>query len=290
MNRSYKVIPAVCVALMLLLSSGQPGTAQNSATQPELSEQLAALVRNKLEMIELETAGANEEWAGRYQSSDGPTVTTDFAWSPVSGFIVWWYNCSRPTSARANHGSVVFENGVLKLTPEVTESVPGSFAIASEYVPVRWGAQHFLIPQDQVRNFIYAINSNFEPEVESYLLKVDDNLKKRKGRPGVSSEYARYLGMKPILATISKVEPKTDQWYPNVTLNAGSRKGVITGMKFYRSPPRGPFTIFEVKSVAEHTAEAAIVLIANTNDKEAQLRRGWRLSSRAPKGSRRFLP
>ena len=239
-----KSVSAVCVALVLLLSPVQPGAAQTSATQQELSEQLAALVRNKLEMIELETAGANEEWAGRYRSYDGPTVTTDFAWSPVSGFIVWWYNCSRPTSARANHGGAVFENGVLKITPQVTESVPGSFTVASEFVPVKWGAQHFLIPRDQVLNFIYAINSGFEPEVESFLLKVDDNVKKRKGQPVVPAQFARYYGMKPILATIAKVEPKTDRWYPNVTLNAGKSEGVIPEMKFYRSRPGGPFIDF----------------------------------------------
>ena len=161
-----KSVPAVCVALILLLSLGQPGSAQNSATQQELSEHLAALVRSKWEMIELETVGANEEWAGRYQANDGPIITTDLAWAPVSGFIVWWYNCSRPTSARANHGAAVFENGLLTITPQVSENVPGSFTIPSEFVPIRWGAQHYLIPRDQVLKFIYAVNSTSTWEID----------------------------------------------------------------------------------------------------------------------------
>lgn len=286
-----KSIPLVCVALILLLSLGQPGAAQNRATQQELAEPLAALVRSKWEMIELETAGAHEEWAGRYRAYDGPTITTDLAWSPTSGFIVWWYNCSRPTSARANHGAAVFENGVLKITPEVSDSVPGSFTVASEYVPVKWGAQHFLIPREQVLKFIYAVNSKFEPEIETFLVKNDDYDKKRQGRPGVPQEYARYLGMKPIAATISAVGPTTGQWYPKVTLNAGKRDGVIPEMKFYRYRRGGAFFTFEVTSVAEHTSEAAVVLATNgRNNGRVRLLRGWRLSSRAPKGSENFLP
>ena len=286
-----KSVPAVCVALILLLSLGQPGTAQNGATQQELPEHLAALVRSKWEMIELETVGANEEWAGRYRAYDGPTITTDLAWSPVSGFIVWWYNCSRPTSARANHGAAVFENGLLTIAPQVSESVPGSFTIPSEFVPIRWGAQHYLIPRDQVLKFIYAVNSGSRSEIETFLLKVDDNDKKRKGRPGVPSEYARYLGMKPIIATISTVGPKTDRWYPEVKLNVGKREGVIPEMKFYRFRRGGSFFAFEVTSVDEHTSEAAVVVAGGINDDEkVQLKRGWKLSSRAPKQSANYLP
>ena len=286
-----KSVAAVCVALVLLLSLGQPGAAQNSATQQELAEPLAALVRSKLEMIELESSGANEEWAGRYRAYDGPTITTDLAWSPTSGFIVWWYNCSRPTSARANHGAAVFENGLLKITQEVADSVPGSITVPTEFVPVRWGAQHLLIPNEQILKFIYAVNSGFKPEIESFLVKLDDNDKKRKGRPGVPSQYARYLGMKPIVATISTVGPTTEQWYPKVTLNAGKLEGVIPEMKFYRYRRGGAFFTFEVTSVDEHTSEAAVVLATNgRNDERVRLRRGWRLSSRAPKGSEKFLP
>ena len=289
MGKTSKSI-AVCVALILLLSLGQPGTAQNSATQQELSEQLAALVRNKLEMIEIETAGTNEEWAGRYRASEGPTITTDLAWSPVSGFIVWWYNCSRPTSARANHGAAVLENGSLKITPQISETIPGSFTVASEFVPVKWGAQHYLIPRDQMLKFIYAVNSGSEPEIDSFLLKVGDNEKKRASRPSVPREYARYLGMKPIRATISSLQPKTRPWYQEVILNAGKSEGVIPEMKFYRLQRGGPFVALEVTRVDEHTSQAAVVVVSGINEEKFPLKRGWRFSSRAPKGSRNYLP
>jgi hypothetical protein len=290
LNRST-IVPAVCVALILLLSLGQPSTAQNSATQQELSAHLAALIRNKWEMIGLETAGSNEEWVGGYRAYDGPTITTDLAWSPTTGFILWWYNCSRPTSARANHGAAVFENGLLTVRPEVSESVPGSFTVPSEFVPVRWGAQHYLIPQQDLLKFVYAVNSRSVPEIESFLLKDGDYNKNRKGRPGVPAQYARYLGMKPIIAAISKVGPKGGRWYPSITLNVGKRDGVIPAMKFYHFRRGDFFIIVEVTSVDEHTAEASVVSANNGRDEEdVRLRRGWRFSSRVPKGRENYGP
>jgi hypothetical protein len=242
-------------------------------------------------MIDIEASGGNDEWAGRYRAHDGPTVTTDFAWSPVSGFIVWWYNCSRPTSARANYGEAALENGLLKITPQVSENEPGSFRVASEFIPVKWGAQHFMIPRDELMKFVYAVNSGSEPEVETFLMKHGDDNKKRRGRPAVPSEYVRYLGMKPITATIATVGPDTQRWYPRVTLNAGKREGVIPAMKFYRFRRGGPFLAFEVTSVGEHTAEAAVTLTAGIySDEKLRLKRGWTLSSRAPKDVAKFYP
>ena len=290
-NRCNKTIPAFCVALVLLLSLGQPGTAQNSATQQGLSEQLGALVRTKWETILVEAESANEEWAGAYRAYDGPTVTTTLAWSPESGFTVWWYNCSRPMSERVNHGGAVFGNGLLTITPQVAENVAGSYTVPTEYLPVRWGAQHYLIPPNELMKFIYAVNSGVESEIESFLLKTDDYPKKRKGRPAVPTEYARYLGMKPILATISTVKEKGEPWYPKVILNAGKSEGVIPEMKFYRRRG-GTFVVLMVTSVEEHTSEAGVITVSSGDDGEGkiQLKRGWRFSSRAPRGSADYLP
>ena len=273
------------IALVLLLSLGQPTTAQ----QQELSAPLAALVRNKWEMIELETVTATDEWVGLYRAYDGPTVSTNFAWSPVSGFIVWWENCSRPTSARVNHGGAVLQNNLLKMTAEVSANTPGSFSIASEFIPVKWDKQHFLIPRDELMKFVYAVNSGSRHEVETFLHKVEDNDKKRRGFPTVPSEYARYLGMKPINAAISRIAPKAGR-HSTVILNVGKNKGVIPQMKFFRFRRGAPFFIFEVLSVDEHTAEAAVVLVSGSDGKKTDPKAGWKLSSRAPKNAAQLMP
>jgi hypothetical protein len=288
-KRLPRTVAGVCLALLVFLSPGPWATAQNSPPDQEFFEHLTSLVRSKWEKIELEAATAKEEWAGRYRAYEGPTITTDLSWSPTSGFIVWWYNCSRPGSERVNHGGAVLQNGSLQITPEVSETTPGSFSLPTEYVPVKWGAQHYLIPRDQVLRFVYAVNAGVEFEIEKFLQKVDDYEKQRKGRPAVPPEYARYLGMKPISASISRVHPKTPRWYPNVVLNVGKRARVIPQMKFYHWRRGGPFVALEVISVGEHTSEAAVVSVGGDDDK-LQLKSGWRFSSRAPKGSANFLP
>jgi hypothetical protein len=253
--------------------------------QEQSPAELAASVRSKWQVIELETESGSDEWAGSYRSSEGPIVSTILAWSPVSGFIVWWENCSKPIS-RVNHGGAVFRNDSLTLSPQVAETTPGSLKIPSEFVPVKWDAQHFLIPRDQLMKFVYAVNSNSISELETFLLKAGDSEKKRRGRPAVPPEYARYLGMKPINASVSKLGPPIERWHPHVFLNAGERNGVIPGMKFYHS--RGNrFYVLDVISVTEDTSEAAIVFTSGDN---IRLKAGSRVSSRAPKGREQYLP
>jgi hypothetical protein len=290
-NRTSQSSPVPLIVLVLLLSLAWPGAAQNVAKQEELSEELSALVRSKWETIELESKGSNEEWAGVYRSFDGPTVTTHLAWSHTSGFMAWWENCSRPWLARVNYGRAELANGSLKIIPQLYENSPGSFRIASEYVPVRWGAQHFLIPSDQMIKFVYAANSASIPEVESFLMKIEDYEKERKGLPSVPPAYAQYLRMKPIIGAISGFGPKVERWYWKVILNVGKVEGVVPEMKFYLSRPGKHFMVLEVIGVQEHKSEASVLLASQKSDrKEIEPKVGWKVSSRAPKNSWQFLP
>ena len=95
--------------------------------------------------------------------------------------------------------------------------------------------------------------------------------------------------MKPITTVISRIAPK-EKRHPNVILNVGKNNGVIPQMKFYRARRGEPFFIFEVISVDEHTAEAAVVLVSGSDDKKAQPKAGWKLSSRAPKNTAQVMP
>jgi hypothetical protein len=140
--------------------------------------------------------------------------------------------------------------------------------------------------------FINAAKSSSVSEVESFLLKKDDYTKQRKGLPSVAPQYARYLRMKPIVATISRLGPEPERWYPNVILNAGKSEGVIPEMKFYYFRRDGRFIVFEVTSVNEHTSVAAVVLAntSNNSEKELKLKAGWSVWSRAPRGNEQFMP
>lgn len=269
--------------LILVLLSMTVTVAQDRPAREELSQELEELVSKKWETIKSDSKNRKDEWSGTYWSADGPTVTTRFAWAPASGFIAYWYNCSKPWTARVNYGSAIFEADSLRITPELADNASGSFSIALEFIPVRWGEQRFLIPSDQMMRFAYAVNSQSITEIESFFMKVDDYQKKRSGLPALPAEYASYLRMKPITPTVSGFGPKPERWYPKIILNTGKAHGVIPGMKFFFSR-RGTYMVVEVTSVEERTSEAWVVLTSRTP------RVGWRLSSRAPQDLQRYLP
>ncbi len=283
--RAFLIVLTVCLGI------SWPCRAQSVPKHEELSEELAALVRSKWETIKLDAESGSEEWAGDYRSFDGPTITTYLAWSSTSGFISWWENCSRPWLSRVNYGSAELRNGSLKIIPQLAESVAGSFMPPSELVPVRWGAQHFLIPSDRLIKFAYAVNSGSMSEIESFLMKTEDYEKERKGMPNLPPEYTRLLRMKPIIGVISGFGPKAERWYPKVILNVGKTKGVVLEMKFYVSRRGRHFMVLEVTTVHERTAEASVVLASTTsNGNEIEPKVGWSVSSRAPKDSLQFMP
>ena len=290
-RNSHKI--AVLFLILTLLTAGLDAGAQNAPKREEISEELASLVREKWETIKLEASNMpHDEWVGSYRSFDGPTITTHLAWSPASGFIVWWENCSRPWTAHVNYGNAVFANGSLKLTPELSEDSPSSYPIESEFIPVKWGEQHFLIPPDRMINFVYAVNSTSIEQVESFLMKIEDYEKGRKGLPDVPQAFRKYLTMKPITATVSGFGPKVERWYPKIILSAGHAEGVVREMKFYLSRPRNIHMLLEVTDVQEHTSEAHVIMATFTDNREEEVKPkvGWKFTSRAPEDNSRYLP
>jgi hypothetical protein len=279
---------------LIALLAAESGTgAQDSPKRETLSEELATLVRNKWEAIKIETSSLpNDEWAGDYRSVDGPTTSTHLAWSAVSGFMVWWENCSRPWQARVNYGRAEFTSNSLKLTPELDRNSSSSYHSATEFIPVKWGEQHFLIPSDKVINFAYAVNSTSVQEVESFFMKVADYEKPRDGLPSIPKEYREYLGKEPITGTISGFGAKVPGWDPKVILNAGRDEGVVTGMKFYLSRPGNIYMQLEVTSVEEHTAEAFVIMTTFMDDRveDVKPKVGWKVTSRAPEDNWQYQP
>ncbi|HEV2915299.1 MAG TPA: hypothetical protein VGX92_18615 [Pyrinomonadaceae bacterium] len=271
--------------LGISLAAGTGAGAQNPPEQEELSEELATFVRSRWEAIEQESSILpDEEWVGRYRSQNGPTTSTFMAWSPASGFMIWRENCSRPSTTRVNYGTAEYTNGALKLSAQLSENIPGYYEVAPEFIPVKWGEQHFLIPSDRMINFVYAVNSTSFMEVESFLIKIEDQVKPRKGQPNLPEEYRKYLGMKPIMATLSALGPKVKRWYPKLILNVGRAEGVVQGMKFYISRPETVYMQLVVTDVQEHTSEAFVITTTFTDNRQGDVepKVGWKFTSRAP--------
>ncbi len=292
--RTSRLILVVLPILIAVLVGGLYALPSRASQQEEgLPAEWAELVRGRLATIEAETSGApRNEWAGVYSSYNGPTNSTYLAWSPSKGFIVWWENCSHPLQARVNYGGAQLTDGALRLVPQLPESHPRTYAITSEYIPVRWGEQRFLIPSNRLVNFSYAVNSRSERQIESFLLNRADREKPRNGLPDVPPEYRRYLRMRPITATIAGFRETDERWYPRIILNIGRAEGVVPQMNFYLSRPRNVYMLLQVTDVQEHAAEAVVIRATFRDGREAEVipQVGWRLTSRAPADDAQYMP
>lgn len=289
-----KMILTALPILLAVLAGGLYARPSHISHQEEdLPAELAALVRGRWERIEAETSGAaRDEWSGVYRSFDGPTVSTYFAWSPATGFTVWWENCSRPLQSRVNYGGAQLTNGSLRLAPQLPATYPRAYPIASDYVPVRWGEQRFLIPSNRLINFSYAVNSTSNRQIDSFLINLADYQKPRNGLPDIPPGYRRYLRMRPLAATITGLRETDERWYPRIILNIGRAEGVVPQMNFYVSRPRNIYMLLEVTDVQEHSAEAFVIRATFKDGREAEVvpQVGWRLTSRAPADDAQYMP
>ncbi|HEX8566691.1 MAG TPA: hypothetical protein VF648_13685 [Pyrinomonadaceae bacterium] len=287
-----KQLILLLIFLTLFSSMRQEGQAQRTYFKQEMSEELINLRQTKWQEIGAEVGKfSDNEWVGLYVAQNGTTVSTQLVWTPNLGFMIWLENCSRPFHGLINYGDASLTDGSLKLTPRLPEGSPNSYTIKFKYIPVKWGEQHFLIPSHEMIKFVYVVNSKSDAEINSFLIKGDDYEKKRRGMPGVPEEYKKYLGMKPITATISKLEEQKD-WYPKITFNAGRAEGVIEGMSFYLSRPRNMYALVYVADVQEHTSEGYISIASYTDNREGEIKPaiGWKFSSRAPEDNSNYLP
>src|SRR5690348_8186118 len=175
-----------------------------------------------------------DQWAGFYNREIAPTWSEMLVWEPTKGFAAFRDTCSNGPRAWVNYGSASFRDGVLFFSPE--RSQKDEFVLelpATEFTPVRWGDQHWLVPSDELALFAYAINSRSGDPYKIAYLKLDDGEKRRDGRPELPAQYRALLGLRPIKAKLVEIGEKTGDWFPAMTIDVGKNKGVISGMSFW---------------------------------------------------------
>lgn len=292
-------VPALFSFLLFLtLVAGSPHfyRAQQPRSKDEgpLPEALETIINSKQELIRHEfEAISDNEWAGVYRSEESPTSGIQLSWAPAAGFVIRWNTCSYGWRERANYGKAIYQEGSLRLTPELAEVGAHIYSPSSEYIPVLWGEQHFLVPSEQLIAFCYAVkNADNSPEINAFFIKEGDDEKRRKGLPSVPAEYRKYLNSKPINAAILSVKPRPESGAQRITLDAGLMAGVVPRMKFYVSSPRNIFMLVEVVKVGDDSSEAYIITsgVRDNSGSNAEPRVGWKLTSRAPKGASSFYP
>ena len=252
------------------------------AQQTEIA-QLRFVILNDVEKT------PDDEWAGSYVFEDGPTSGAQFDWTPSHGFVVWWMTCSNGMRDKINFGGVTVQDGALYLEPKLQTQSGKVYAVSPEFIKVKWGERHYLIPADKMIAFCYAaLNAARSLEINEFFLKKSDRTKKSYGLPEVPEAYRKYLNGNPIRARIIELKSQT----AGFILNKGRNAGVVPGMKLFATSPRSVFALAEVVAVTDETSEVFVITsgFKRGGRKNGNPQVGWEFTSRAPKGARDYFP
>lgn len=266
--------------LIIATLTGLDTHAQERRRDQPISEDLYELVRNKADVIKREITESKDEWSGTYLAGDHhPTV---LMFSTKSGFLVT-SSLHTFSPSWVNYGNVKLTSGQLIIYPELTKENKSAHVMGTEFVPILWDRQHFLIPSNELRSFAYAVHSKAESQIVEYFAKSEDSDKPRRGLPKLPAEYTKYLKMQPIVTRITGVGPEKQHW-PSLTIGAGRRDGMIEGMTLYHISRSGVHLSVRVTKVSERTSQAEVSMIGSSgSDEEIRLQVGWRLTSQLPK-------
>jgi len=271
---------------MALLLGAATGYGRDEEKRSEKAESAAkqqhAKIRSELQNLD------SPDWAGEYYAGDGLGVNTSLVLAPTSGYVFEWRGCLGLYDR--NYGAVAWTNNRIRLSFTFENTRKGFQGIASEFIPVAWGARRYLVPADDVVGFCNHVNGGQEPRVGAhgfYFLRRGDEKKQVTGFPKVPDDYRQYLVAKPVEATIIAVSPYTTRpsradWKfkdTRVTLDAGTKQGLRVGMELIVTKPRDFVESVRITSVEETRSEA---IMSQIGEDYPDPKVGWRLSTRAP--------
>jgi len=233
-------------------------------------------------------AFGGKEWAGSYYAGDGLGVNTTLVLAPQAGFVFEWHGCMGVYDR--NYGPVTVVDGTLTLTFTFENSHDGFEGIASEFVPVTWGARVYLVPADDVIGFCGAVNSGEEPRSNmhgNYLLRRGDEAKPVEGWPAVPAAYRVCLLPEPVQAAVIAVGSSTTRTGKGtvefretpVTIDAGTKHGLQPGMQLYVTEPANLVEWIRLVTLEEDRAQGVMTEVGLNGDPPQV---GWRLSTLPP--------
>jgi hypothetical protein len=273
-----KLTKTFLICLLLIAHS----IGQERRRDEPISDELYEIVSKRSDSIRTEIVWLDDnEWAGVY--ADGDHHPTVFMWAPKNGYLVT-SSLHTFSPSWVNFGKVKFENNLLTIFPELQADNKSAHKMSTEFVPVVWDQWHFLVPSDRLLEFAYAVHSKSESRIWDFFIKRVDVEKPRRGLPTLPAKYRKIMTMPAIVARIIKVEKVDDSpWSEKMTLDVGSKKGIVKGMQFYRQQ-KGSYVSISIVEVAKTTSVASISMVGSNSNKEIQIKKGWIFSSKMPKG------
>jgi hypothetical protein len=237
---------------------------------------------------------SSNEWAGTYTMSTGEVSEAYLRWSPSSGFVTMDVHTCMPDVTGLNYGGAFFSPTLLQLKPEVPDRLSKSHnghmshahnTFETDYIPVKWGERHYLVPKRHVDAFYRYVAGFREYQPYSailgrgFFLKNDDYEKMVEGMPVLPPGY-EHLVREPIDAVITGVGKKTikrrgghggSPYYESVTpvlLNAGRANRVKQGMRLYVVGSKWMETA-QITQVGKYTSRGVIIRPLDNNLKES---------------------
>lgn len=279
-----KFLAPTILALLLaamVFTENKPDVKFSTAAEQTLTRQKEAV------LAEIKTE-KDHAWAGEYYTGDGLGVNVSLVIAPRSGFAFEWHGCLGVYDR--NYGSVTEKDNRIRLTFTFENERKGFQGLAKEFIPFRWGARHYLVPPEDMVEFCNCVNDGSEPRDRThgfFLLRRGDEKIEVSGPPAVPNEYRRYLLSEPVEAKIvsvwkSTLRPSVCDWNfkdTKLTIDAGSKQGLLTGMTLHITAPEDAFGSVTVTKVEENRCE---VVMTQIDEDEPPPQAGWKLSTRAP--------
>jgi hypothetical protein len=150
----------------------------------------------------------------------------------------------------------------------------------SEKLIINWGKRLYLIDEEELKEFVDAVNLGIEPRrtltsdmlfLGSFFLKSEEPdfwkpLQKTDGYPILSEQWNSYLIKKFVTATIIKIENQGNEKI--ATINKGKNAGLKIGMKLVNNNQEPSlFSIMTILSVSDNSAKVSVFDKVKVGDK-----------------------
>lgn len=289
LRRTFLLVGASFLSLTQISCNGGTSAPATSPAQLTTRSDIESdLVSQRFESIRREVQLLNyHDWAGAYYAGDGLGANTRLELAPANGAAVTCSGCLGMYDQ--NYGPVHEAEGHIKVTWTIQN--PDSLPMSAEYLPIRWGPRHYLVPPEDVLEFCLAARTGREPRKQArglFLLRVGDAEQPVEGSPELPARFEKYWSMKSIKANFETVgaavvqdarqDATLDKVTHQVTLNVGAVEGVLPRMQFKITKPRLGARVAVVK-VNEHKSNAVLTFYRSKGDNAVLPSQAWELST-----------
>jgi len=311
MPRKYLSLLIVVLCFDCLYVQAQQNDYLRALQKEKLSEENRTAVQERIDAVKLELETLKgHPWAGIYWEGGGLGANRLLVIAPKSGFAYTWRSgdviSDRQVDGKTvtemslgdqNYGDVVWENGRVKLSPVLSRATSLG-ALSTEFYPIPWDKQIYLVPTDKIIDFCNNVNRvhpNYIGVFGDFFSRNTQEIpqlptEKPTGKPEVPEEFKSFLLENPVdgeVIAVGETQEVRKRMYGSMemnvletvlTINRGSRDGLLPGMEFVKTQKTEKSARIFVISLTKVTeTEAEGILTRNLDENPPQI--GWPVST-----------